>query len=126
MVNSPEINAITPPGHMIVYLGLLGFAGSEAELAAVLSHELAHNYAHHQVRAVIKGYVAQILAGATLQAINPQGQVRQTLAQFAASFWEWVSFCARTAGLKKKRQICMGRTSSSMAVTIRRQSLPFS
>ena len=53
-VNSPEVNAVTPPGHIIVYTGLLAAAENESELAAVLSHELAHNYAHHQARAVLQ------------------------------------------------------------------------
>ena len=85
LINSPEVNAVTPPGHIIVYLGLLNFADNESELAAILSHELAHNYAHHHARAVIKSYLAQNVAGAIIGAISPQGAVKQTLAQFAAS-----------------------------------------
>ncbi len=85
LLNSPEVNAVTPPGHIIVYLGLLGFAENEAELAAVLSHELAHNYAHHQGRAAIKEFTARSIAGAILQAVTPQGQVQQTIAQLSAT-----------------------------------------
>ena len=47
VVNSPAINAVTPPGHIIIYTGLLGFAETEAQLVGVLAHELAHNHGHH-------------------------------------------------------------------------------
>jgi predicted Zn-dependent protease len=85
LLNSPEVNAVTPPGHIIVYLGLLRFAENESELAAVLSHELAHNYGHHHGRAAIKEFTAKSLAGAILGAINPQGTLQQTIAQLSAT-----------------------------------------
>ena len=81
VVDSAEVNAVTPPGHIIVYTGLLDFAETESELAAVLSHELAHNYAHHQARAVIEAYHAQALANAVVRALNPQKIWTQMLAQ---------------------------------------------
>jgi Zn-dependent protease with chaperone function len=85
VVNSPEVNAVTPPGHIIVYTGLLAFAENEAQLAGVLAHELAHNYAHHQARAVIKNYYAQSAANALLRAVNPQNQTAQIFAQLGAN-----------------------------------------
>jgi predicted Zn-dependent protease len=85
LINSSEVNAVTPPGHIIVYLGLLQFAENESELAAVLAHELAHNYGHHHGRAAIKEFTAKSLAGAILGAINPQGAIQQTIAQLSAS-----------------------------------------
>lgn len=85
VVNSPEINAVTPPGHIIVYTGLLAFADNEAQLAGVLSHELAHNYAHHQARAAIKSYYAQNAANALLSAINPQNQNAQIFSRLGAN-----------------------------------------
>ena len=85
VVNSPEVNAVTPPGHIIVYTGLLAFADNEAQLAGVLSHELAHNYGHHQARAVIKNYLAQSIANAALRAINPQNQTAQLLGYLGAN-----------------------------------------
>lgn len=85
LLNSPEVNAVTPPGHVIVYLGLLGFVENEAELAAVLAHELAHNYAHHQGRAALKEFTARSIAGSILQAVNLQGQLQQTIAQLSAT-----------------------------------------
>ncbi|MBS1811473.1 MAG: M48 family metalloprotease [Acidobacteria bacterium] len=85
VLNSPEVNAVTPPGHIIVYTGLLAFADNESELAAVMSHELAHNYAHHQGRAAIKEFTTRSIAGAILQAVNPQGAIQQTIAQLSAT-----------------------------------------
>lgn len=85
IVNSPEVNAVTPPGHIIVYTGLLAFADNEAQLAGVLAHELAHNYGHHQARAVIKNYYAQSIANAALRAINPQNATAQIFASLGAN-----------------------------------------
>jgi len=86
IVDSPEVNAVTPPGHVIIYTGLFAFAENEAQLAGVLSHELAHNYAHHQARAVIKNYQAQMVTNAILRAINPQNAVAQILGTLGANF----------------------------------------
>jgi predicted Zn-dependent protease len=85
VINSSEVNAVTPPGHVIVYTGLLAFAENEAQLAGVLAHELAHNYGHHQARAVIKTYLAQGVANAVVSAINPQGQTGQAIAQISSN-----------------------------------------
>lgn len=85
VLNSPQINAVTPPGHVIVYTGLLTFAENEAQLAGVLAHELAHNYGHHVARAVIKNYLARSTANALLQLINPQNQTAQILGNVGAN-----------------------------------------
>lgn len=85
VLNAREVNAVTPPGHVIVYTGLLAFADNEAQLAGVLSHELAHNYGHHVARAVIKDYLARSTANALLQLINPQNQMAQILGNLGAN-----------------------------------------
>jgi predicted Zn-dependent protease len=72
VINSPIVNAVTPPGHIVVYSGLISFAENESELAAVLAHELGHNYAHHQARAGINAMVTQNGANAIANAINPK------------------------------------------------------
>ena len=84
IVNSPEVNAITPPGHIIVYTGLLEAAENESELAAVLSHELAHNYAHHQARAVLQKYHMNTATNAVVKLINPQTATAQIASQLGA------------------------------------------
>lgn len=48
ILDSPEVNAFAlPGGYIYVTRGLLALLGSEAELAAVLGHELAHVKARH-------------------------------------------------------------------------------
>jgi predicted Zn-dependent protease len=43
VIHSPEVNAFAiPGGHIYVLSGMLDFLGSEAELAAVLGHEMSH------------------------------------------------------------------------------------
>jgi beta-barrel assembly-enhancing protease len=50
VVASPEVNAFSlPGGHVFVTSGMLGFVESEAELAAVLGHEIAHVDLRHCV-----------------------------------------------------------------------------
>lgn len=85
VINSPEVNAVTPPGHIIVYTGLLAATENESELAAVLAHELAHNYAHHQARAVLQKYHTQNAANALVQLINPKSASAQVAARLGAA-----------------------------------------
>jgi len=85
IVNSPEVNAFTSPGHIVIYTGLLAAAENESELAGVLSHELAHNYAHHQARAVLQKFYMQSAANSLAKIINPQTAATQIAAQLASS-----------------------------------------
>lgn len=51
IVDSPEINAFAAPGGIIViYTGLIKAASNEAELAAVMAHEIAHVTQRHIAR----------------------------------------------------------------------------
>ena len=60
VVDSQEVNAFAlPGGYIYVTRGLLAYLGSEAELAAVLGHEIGHVTARHSVRQ----YTAQQAAG---------------------------------------------------------------
>lgn len=70
VVDSHEVNAFAlPGGYIYITRGLLAYLNSEAELAAVLGHELGHVTARHSVRqhsaATATGLVGAILAGAT-------------------------------------------------------------
>ncbi len=71
IVDAEEVNAFTAPPGCYVYVtrGLLGVLNSEAELAAVLGHELAHVAARHaqkqQGQEVLTGLAAALVGAAT-------------------------------------------------------------
>ena len=72
IIDSPDINAFAGPGGYIdIHRGLLSYLNSEAQLAAVLAHEIAHVTHHHVIRRRSKqriGNAAAILA--TLATFN--------------------------------------------------------
>jgi Zn-dependent protease with chaperone function len=62
VLNSKEINAFAlPGGFLFINRGLLEAADSEAEVAGVISHEIAHASARHGHRLVRKAKIANIL-----------------------------------------------------------------
>jgi predicted Zn-dependent protease len=59
VIDSEEVNAFAlPGGFMFVNTGLILRAGSEAELAGVLAHEVAHVAARHATKQVTRGQIA--------------------------------------------------------------------
>jgi len=61
VVDSPVVNAFAVPGGAVyVTRGILALMGSEAELAAVLGHEIGHVNARHSMSQMSKQQVAQI------------------------------------------------------------------
>ena len=76
LVRSPDLNAFAVPGgYIVLYTGLLMAAENEPELAAVMSHEIAHITQHHLSQMVedTKGQGLKIL-GALVAAILLGGQ----------------------------------------------------
>jgi predicted Zn-dependent protease len=70
VLNSPVVNAFAlPAGYLYVTRGLLALAGSEAELAGVLAHEMGHVTARHTAqrygRTVVVGGGTQLLGWLT-------------------------------------------------------------
>lgn len=70
VLDSPEVNAFAlPGGYIYITRGILAFINSEAELAAVLGHEIGHVTARHGVRqhsaATATGMVGAIIGVAT-------------------------------------------------------------
>ena len=58
VIDSPMVNAFAlPGGYIYVSRGLLSLANSEAELAAVLGHEIGHVTARHAAERVSQGFV---------------------------------------------------------------------
>lgn len=68
VLDSPEINAFAlPGGYVYITRGILAYLNSEAELAAVLGHEIGHVTARHGVRQQSAAQAADI--GLTIASI---------------------------------------------------------
>ena len=64
IIDSPEINAFAlPGGYVYINRGLLAYLNSEAELAAVLGHEIGHITARHAVQQQSRGSLAKVASG---------------------------------------------------------------
>jgi predicted Zn-dependent protease len=88
IVDTEEINAFTAPPGCYVYVtrGLLAVLNSEAELAAVLGHELGHvaaNHAHKQQNQETIGGLAAVLVGAATKS-DLAGAVARRAAKLGA------------------------------------------
>lgn len=63
VLDAPEINAFaTPGGFIYVNRGLIAFLNTEAELAGVIGHEIAHVTARHHARRKTAGVTSKVLA----------------------------------------------------------------
>jgi predicted Zn-dependent protease len=72
VVDSPEVNAFAlPGGYVYITRGILAYLNSEAELAAVLGHEIGHVTARHSVQQISAATAAQVGAS-LLQIFVPQ------------------------------------------------------
>lgn len=79
VVDSPQINAFAlPGGYIYITRGILAYLNSEAELAAVLGHEIGHVTARHGVQqytAATAANVGTVVLGVLLSRyIGPAGQ----------------------------------------------------
>jgi len=88
VVDSEVVNAFTAPPGCYVYItrGLLGLVNSEAELAAVLGHELGHVAANHAIRqqnTEAMGSLAAVLIGAATKS-DFAGKVAGRVAKLGA------------------------------------------
>ena len=84
VVDDTTVNAFAlPGGHIYIYLGLLIYMNSEAELAAVLGHEIGHVTARHAVQRYTQtqGYqLGMAVASIFLPIPRAVGQVSNLLA----------------------------------------------
>ena len=79
VIDSSIVNAFAlPGGYIYVSRGLLGLANNEAELAAVLGHEIAHVTARHSAERVSQGFLAQLGATILSAAVDAPGIGRAT------------------------------------------------
>ena len=61
VIDGEEVNAFAlPGGYFFVYSGLILKADTEAELAGVMAHEIAHVAARHGTRQATRGEIAQL------------------------------------------------------------------
>jgi predicted Zn-dependent protease len=70
ILDSTQVNAFAlPGGYIYITRGMLAYLNSEAELAAVLGHEIGHVTARHSVRqqstSAVTGIVGAVLAAST-------------------------------------------------------------
>ena len=69
IIDSPDINAFALPGGPVyINRGLMAYLNSEAQLAAVLGHEIAHITARHAVRQDAASKSNSILSGVAILA----------------------------------------------------------
>src|SRR5919107_870715 len=91
ILNSPVVNAFAlPNGRLYVTRGLLALANDASEIAAVLSHEIAHVTLRHasqrselQARSAVIKRVAENVLNDAEQAALEQNEARSTLANFS-------------------------------------------
>ena len=71
LLDSPEVNAFAlPGGYVYITRGILVYLNSEAEVAAVLAHEIGHVTARHSVRQMTAQTGTSVLLG-LLGAVSP-------------------------------------------------------
>lgn len=68
VVSSPQVNAFClPGGKMVVYTGIVPVAQTEAGLATVLGHEMAHATSRHGSQRLLQSQISQtLLSGANV------------------------------------------------------------
>ncbi len=90
ILDSPAINAMAlPGGYVYVNRGLLTYMNSEAELAAVIAHEIGHITARHAVQQQARGAVANAAArvgGIVTAVATGSGYAGSQISQ-VASIW---------------------------------------
>lgn len=71
VLDSPDVNAFAlPGGYVYVTRGLVAYANSEAELAAVLGHEVAHITARHSAERYSRGVLTSLGAAVISAALD--------------------------------------------------------
>jgi predicted Zn-dependent protease len=85
LVEDPNVNAFAMPGgKVVVYTGILPVTGSEAGLAVVVGHEIAHVFARHGSERMSQGLLVQ-MGGMGLD-LALQKQPEQTRSLFNAAY----------------------------------------
>lgn len=95
VLDTPEVNAFAAPGGFIfVTRGLVALTRNEAELAAVLAHEIAHVDREHGLKAVRKDRLTKAAVGIGADAAQTFGDSR--LQEVVTAFEDSVTDLTRT------------------------------
>jgi predicted Zn-dependent protease len=71
LIEDPNVNAwAMPGGKVVVYTGLLAVARTDAGLAVVMGHEIAHAFAKHGAERMTQGLLAQFGGMALSKAVS--------------------------------------------------------
>jgi len=94
IIDNPDVlNAFAiPGGYIYLYTGLLSYLDSEAALAGVIGHEIAHVEERHSTQRLTKYYGVSILLGIVL------GENPSTIAEIAANLFVGLAFLANSRG----------------------------
>lgn len=85
VIDDPVINAFAlPDGYIYVHRGLLNYLNSEAQLAAVLAHEIGHVTASHHARQR-RAHVGSSLMSALLAILTRSAEVGEATAMWGAT-----------------------------------------
>ncbi len=81
LVRNPQANAFClPGGKIVVFTGILPYAKTEAGLAGVMGHEMAHAVARHGSERLLKTSLAQtLMTGASFSLGNLEPQQRHAV-----------------------------------------------
>ena len=93
LVKDPQVNAFCMPGgKIVVYEGLLTVAQTEAELAVVIGHEIAHAVAKHSNERMSQQLMAQYGAAILSQALSQKSEAIQSTASAVFGLGAQVGF----------------------------------
>jgi predicted Zn-dependent protease len=89
VLEAPQVNAFAVPGGTVfITRGLLERMSSEAELAGVLSHEIAHVVRKHHLKAIQKGALASLGGQAASAALKDMSaEAKQKLVSFGTEMY---------------------------------------
>jgi metalloendopeptidase OMA1, mitochondrial len=110
LVRGQQANAFClPGGKIVVYTGILPYTRTEAALAAVMGHEMAHAIARHGSQRMLRTSVAQtLLAGAQFSITDMDPGQRQMVAS-----------CSHLAGSTRRRRMRWGSCTWRVRATTR-------
>ncbi|HPN83709.1 MAG TPA: M48 family metallopeptidase [Victivallales bacterium] len=84
VLENPEVNAFCLPGGKVaVYTGLFGFCSNEAELSAVVGHEIGHAIARHGGERMTQQLIQQAGAEIVKASLGASGKTEAWLTAYA-------------------------------------------